>query len=258
MKNLSNFRNLSFKQLIIFTILLSYLGAQRIHEIGHWLVLQLYGREPAFGFTGLIQLWGKVPQHPEHWTKYKDPIDGEEGWLYLDSLPQSSAEWVIMLAAGQIAQIIIIIIGLLIVKYAKKDLSKTFGLLLAMINSQGQIFYFIRKMLSGGVGGDEYFISFYLNISVYLIIIIFLSIHLIGFSLCIHIINDWKLSIKYILVIFLGIMPIGIILMLSDILVREQIDLGNPLFQPVFGFALPVLIIDVIFILLLIFALRHY
>ncbi|MHA1756554.1 MAG: hypothetical protein ACTSVV_07285 [Promethearchaeota archaeon] len=58
--------------------------------------------------------------------------------------------------------------------------------------------------------------------------------------------------------IFLGIMLIGIILMLSDILVQEQIDLGNPLLQPVFGFALPVLIIDVIFILLLIFALRHY
>jgi len=53
-------------------------------------------------------------------------------------------------------------------------------------------------------------------------------------------------------------MLIGIILMLSDILVQEQIDLGNPLLQPVFGFALPVLIIDVIFILLLIFALRHY
>ena len=47
---------INFIRLFFLTLILGYLGAQRIHETGHWIFLQIFQREPNIGFTGLIQI----------------------------------------------------------------------------------------------------------------------------------------------------------------------------------------------------------
>lgn len=89
-----------FWRLLLSAVLLTVVGAQLWHEAGHWTVLQLSGRQPLWGVTSLIQLWDKAPNHPAEWTAIIDPIDGDQRWLHLGSLPISNLEWVVFLAFG--------------------------------------------------------------------------------------------------------------------------------------------------------------
>jgi len=57
---------------------------------------------------------------------------------------------------------------------------------------------------------------------------------------------------------FLTLIPIGVLLMLVDCFLREQINYGNPFFLPVFEFSLPVLLVDFVTIIALSIAIRKW
>ena len=236
---------LGFWQLALLCLMLTYLGAQRVHETGHWAVLQAFRREPVMGFTGLVQLWDKRPLNPNGWTIYTDPIDGEQGWLRLGSLPQSPGEWISLLAAGQVAQLIAVMAGLLIARYGKSQLARETGLALSLVNSLGQALYHAKSLLLGS-GADERYLSFYLGIPKESITIPLLLIYILAMAWALRQIKGWRERGRRLVAVMAGFIPLGPVLMLSDRVIRNQMGVDNPWFRPVLGFSLPVLIADVI------------
>jgi hypothetical protein len=239
--------NAKLKTIFMISILLTYLTAQRIHEIGHWIILQIFNRNPVFGFTGLIQLWETQPKNPNTWTQYTDPITGEQGWLKLGSLPKNTTEWVAMLIAGQIAQITVLYTSLLINHISKNPTIKQMGLLTAIINSLGQTFYHLKALTIGNYG-DEYFLAYYLNTPKWVIHTTLLTIYTLGLALALTKLKtkDKKTTLKTLVAIFTATIITGPPLIIADTIIRTQINNENPYYQPIMGFATPVIITDTI------------
>lgn len=113
------YQKVGFWRLLVLVALIGYLGGQVLHESGHWAVLQLFGRGSVMSFTGLVQR-DEPPANPEAWVTFTAP-DGEQVWLHLTSLPASRAEWLLMAAAGPLAQLIAMIVGLLLAHFARRE-----------------------------------------------------------------------------------------------------------------------------------------
>lgn len=235
--------------LLLLVILLNFLGAQMLHEGGHWAVLQVGGRDPVWGFTGMVQLWDRKPATPDQWVEITDPT-GDRGWLRLGSLPASTTEWVIFFAAGPLLQLGAVIVGLMVHSLAKQQISRLFGLLLALINSFGQFMYQIVAPIRGS-GGDEYLLAYYLGVPRTAVSAPLAVAFAVGFLWAMCRLDGWRTRLIYGAALMVGIIPQGPLLMYANQVVRDQIDAGNPLFQPVFGFSQPVLIAILLAILAL-------
>ena len=243
--------------MFLTTIVLTYLMAQRVHEIGHWLILLIYGRNPVMGFTGIVQLWGVQPKNTSSWSQYTDPITGERGWLKLSSLPQTATEWTIMLLAGQITQITILYLSLIINHISKNSVTKELTTIIALINSLQQTLYNLKSLVLGSYG-DEYFLAYYLQTPQWTIHTILLSIYLTGLFLTLPKIKtkSRKSTLKVLLIMFIAMMLMGPPLMMADTVIRTQMNNENLYFQPIMGFAAPVLLIDTLLLASLRFLVR--
>jgi len=239
-----DYRKVGFWQLVILALLLNFI-AQIIHEAGHWAVYETLGRGPVWGFTGLVQIWGNPPPlHPNEWIAMIAP-DGEKGWLRLGSSP-SKTEWIIMLVAGPLASLLGVVFGLSLMRWKRNPATKQMGLVLALIGSLIMSQYYLR-----GSGGDEYFLAVYLGIPKYIIDIPFGLAFITAFILGVWTLGDWRTRFKWLGAILLGSVPAGLFLMKANDLVQAQVNLGNPLFQPLLGWSLPVVVVDVIVFLAL-------
>ncbi|MGE5550358.1 MAG: hypothetical protein ACM3ZC_07485 [Bacteroidota bacterium] len=229
-----------FVHLLLFVFFLNFLGAQMLHEGGHWAVLRIGGRDPVFGFTGLVQKWDKEPVTPDQWVMFTDP-HGDRGWLRLGSLPDSRTEWVIFIAAGPLLQLAAVILGLMLNSLARRQTTRLFGLLLALINSFGQLMYQVIAPIRGS-GGDEYLLAYHLGVPRAVISVFLAAAFAVGLVLAFHRLDGWRQRLIYGAALFIGINLQGPLLMYANQVVQDQIDAGNPFFQPVCGFSLPVLI----------------
>lgn len=227
-----------FVHLLLFVFFLNFLGAQMLHEGGHWAVLQIGGRDPVFGFTGLVQKWDGEPASPGQWTAITDP-NGDRGWLRLGSLPDSTAEWAIFIAAGPLLQLMAVIFGLMLNSLAKRQTTRLFGLLLALVNSFGQFTYQIIAPIRGS-GGDENLLAYYLGVPRAVISVLLAAAFAVGLVWAFHRLDGRRQRLIYGAALFIGINLQGPLLMYANQAVRDQIDAGNPFFQPVCGFSLPV------------------
>ena len=243
-----------FLHLLLLVVLLSFLGAQMLHEAGHWTVLQLTGREPVWGFTSLVQLWDREPADPAQWVEIIDPR-GDRGWLRLSSLPSSRAEWVAFLAAGSLFQLGAVVAGILVMIFAKRDIVRELGLLVALINSFAQFTYQVVAPIRGS-GGDEYLLSYHLGVPMAAVSVPLALAFAAGLIWAFYQLDGSRMRLKYAAVLMLGIIPQGPLLMRANEIVRDQVDAGNPLFQPVFGFSLPVLILSLLAFLALVAIVR--
>ncbi|RME51861.1 MAG: hypothetical protein D6796_00085 [Caldilineae bacterium] len=237
------YQAIKFGRLLLLSVLLGYLGGQILHEAGHWAILQLYRRAPLMSFTGLVQQ-DEPPAHSEGWTQFTTP-DGEQVWLHLASLPGSSAEWIAMLAAGPLAQVAVMILGLVLARFGKREPVRVIGLLLALINSFGPILYQSRSMLGEG-GGDEYFIAQFLGLPKYMIHLPILLISIAGFVVGLWSLAEWRTRLKWIGAVCIGFVGQGPLLMFANRITQTQVSLGNPLFRSVFGWSLPVMVVNVV------------
>jgi len=244
-----SYQNVSFGRLLLLVALLGYLGGQMLHETGHWAVLQLFGRGPVMSFTGLVQR-DEPPAHPEEWAEFTAP-DGELVWFHLTSLPDSRAEWLLMVAAGPLAQLVAMIAGLLVSRYAGREVIRGAGLILALINSFGPTLYQIRSTFSGA-GGDEYFIAYLLNTPKYAITIPIALASALGFAVGMGELAGWRLRLKWLASLCIGLLAQGPLLMLANRVTQAQVNLGNPFFRPVFGFSLPVVVTNALALLALV------
>ncbi len=230
-----------FPTLVLQALLLGIL-TQAIHEAGHVIVFGVLGRGPTWGFTGLVQFWGENPSFPAEWVRMRSP-DGETGWLRLTCEPSGDTEYFAMVAAGPLASLLGVIAGFALSLTGKKAITRRMGLLLCMIGSLTEGQYFLRAPFQGS-RGDGYYIAEYLGIHRALIEIP-LAIAFIGFfALCLRALGTWRNTGRWMAAFLVGCVPASMLMMQADRVVRAQIDLGNPLFQPVLGFALPVALVN--------------
>lgn len=249
------YRNISFWRLLVLVALLGYLSGQMLHETGHWAVLKVFGRRPVMSFTGLVQQ-NEPPADPEGWVEFTAP-DGEQVWFHLTSLPGSSAEWVAMLAAGPLANLVAMLAGLLLAYFAKRELLRSLGLLLALINSFGPMLYQIQHTFSGA-GGDEYFLASTLGVPKYAITVPLALAAAAGFAVVIKKINGWRVRLKWLTALLIGFVAQGPLLMYADKITQTQVRLKNPFFQPILGFSLPVVIVAGIALLIFLIVLFRW
>jgi hypothetical protein len=242
---LVNSHKLNFWHVLILILLLN-LAAQAIHEMGHWAVYQLYGRGPTWGFIGMVQWWDTPPLHPEEWVATTAP-DGAPGWLRLVSAPASSWEQILVSAGGPLASLLAAVVGLFLARCAKNPATRQIGLGLVLVTALVMTLYYLRAPMR--TGGDEYGIAAPLGIPKWVIEIPFATAFMLCLALGLRELDTWKTRLIGLGMILLAGIPTGIGLNLLDTLVREQVNQNNPLFQPVLGFSLPVLGMNVLVVL---------
>jgi len=232
------FHQIGFLSLFLLAMLLNILG-RAIHESGHSMIYQLMGRDPVWGFTKLVQIWDTPPLAPEDWTETS--FNGEPGWLKIKSPQESKAEKVIATAAGPIAGLMAAVAGLVLMKKSSNQTIKQIGLVLTLNTSLVAIIYYLRS--ASNPGGDEFNLAMMLGVPVSLIN------HLLGlgFAIClvfaIRKLPTWKTGLKWLGVVLLGSAATGIPLAFADQFIIAQVDSGNPWFNPVLGYALPVFLV---------------
>jgi hypothetical protein len=242
-----DYRKIGFWQLVILAILLNFV-VQTIHEAGHWSVCEISGHKPVWGFTSLLQIWGDPPPiHPDEWVTINAP-DGEKGWLRLASA-LSINEFNIMLVAGPLASVLGVILGLSLMRWHRLPATKQIGLVIALISSLVFGQYYLRSF--GRIGGDEYFLAANLGIPKYIIDVPFGLAFTVAFILGVWALGNWRTRIRWLGAVMLGSIPSGLFLFKANPIVLAQVNQANPLFRPLFGWSLPVIIVNLIACLLL-------
>lgn len=241
-----NYRRIGFWQLTALVVLLTFV-AQFIHEAGHCAIYGFLGKKPVWSVNSLAQIWDNLPLHPENWSEFVTP-DGESGWIRMASTP-SQTENVFGLFAGPLASLLGVIFGLVLVSLKKNPATKQIGLALVLTISLPMIQYYLRSPWRNT--GDEYFIAAYLGIPKYMLDVPFGLLFLMGFTLVLYWLGDWKTRLKWLGITVLGSMPVGLFIMYINGWVISQINQENRLFQPMFGFAFPVFALNVAVLILL-------
>jgi hypothetical protein len=242
-----DYRKTGFWQLVLLAFLLTFV-TQAFHEAFHWIVYEIAGLKPVWGFSSLVQIWGdKLPLHLSEWVATTAP-DGSTGWLRMGIAPGKTIESV-MLSAGPLASLLITIIGLCLMRWNSNPSIKKAGLMIGLITSITMGQHYMRSFSQAG--GDEYFLAGNLGIPTYVINIplgiAFITTLILGF----HALYNWKTMLKWLGAILVGSIPAGVFLMFSNTMVKDQIDLGNRLFQPILGWSLPVIAVNLLVLLLL-------
>lgn len=235
-----NSHKVNLGPLFVLVLLLNFI-VQMIHETGHWAVYQAYDRGPVWGFIGLVQLWETPPLHPTEWVK-TSLSTGEQGWLHLTSPANSKLEETLSSAAGPIASLAGAVLGLLLVYRSRDTAIKQIGLALTLTTSFAMTLYYLRSPFR--TGGDEYGVAVQLGIAKALIEIPLAVAFAACLTLGLRELDTWKTRFTWLAVLLFSGIPIGLALNYADAFLRSQVNEGNPLFRPVFGFSLPVVLVN--------------
>ena len=228
-----------FLQIFWLVLLINPLS-QALHEGGHWLVCQALGLDPVWGFIGLVQVWGQPPLQPEQWVETRSS-DGEIGWLALGSRPVGFGAFVAA-AGGPLASLLGLWAGLLIERLCHRPGLRRAGLLLALTAGFAMTMYYLRSPWRSG--GDESEMAAYLGLSKAWLELALAALAVSGFVWALRRLGDWRTAARWLAAVFLGSVLTGLALSLLDGLVRSQYSQANPLFRPVFGYSLPVLLLN--------------
>ena len=233
---------IKFLPLLILAMLVNIL-AQAAHETGHHLVYQVKGYEPVWAFTKVVQLSETTPMNPKEWTE-KTNADGTTNWLKVNSLPSSTTEEAIMAAAGPLAGLFCAALGLVMSRRSGKATPKKIWLAFALTISLVAALYYLRSPMR--TGGDEYDIAVNLGIAKTFVEIPLALGYIICLSLALRELHTWRVRFKWLGTILLGSILTGIPMAMLDPIIIAQVDAGNPWFQPVIGYSLPVFLTIVV------------
>lgn len=227
---------LRFLPLLVLAMLVNIL-AQAVHETGHHLVYQVMGHEPVWGFTRLVQMSDTTPSNPGEWTQKTYP-DGTTNWLKVSSLPGGKAEEAAAAAAGPLAGLLGAVLGLVMSRRSIKVTSKQVWLAYALTASLVAVLYYVRSPMRSG--GDEFDVAVQLGIARSLIEIPLT----LGFVTCLVLglreLPAWHTRFVWLGTILLGGIATGLPMAMIDPIIFAKVDAGNPWFQPVIGYSLPV------------------
>jgi hypothetical protein len=213
--------------------------AQGIHEGGHWAVYEITGHRPVWAFTSIVQIWDTPPQHPEGWVETNAP-DGERGWLKLSSTPSKVVKAVDD-AAGPLASLVSVIAGLFLCRFGKKPAVRVSGLMLTIITGLLMTFYYARS--GTRIGGDEGFLAASLGIPKMVFDIPLGLAFFFCLMLGLRELKTWKNGLRFFSAILLGMITTAGSMVIFDPFIRTGVEAGNPLYQPVLGFSLPVFVV---------------
>ena len=87
--------------------------------------------------------------------------------------------------------------------------------------------------MAGYLGIPRYFIDIPLGLA-------FVACFILG----LRALGTWKTAGIWLGAVLLGSFPTGLFLMQANQIVQTQVDQGNPFFQPILGYALPVIIVN--------------
>jgi len=229
--------HIRFLPLLILAMLVNIL-AQTVHETGHHMVYQVMGHEPVWAFTKIVQL-SEPPINPIEWVEITNP-DDSSNWLKISSLPSGKTENVIATAAGPLAGLFGALLGLVIARRSRKVTWKQIGLTFSLASSLVAVLYYLRSPMR--TGGDEYNIVIQLGISKSFIEISLALAFLACLILGLRELPSWRIRLKWLGTVLLGSIITGLPMAMADPFLIAQVDSGNPWFQPVIGYSLPVFV----------------
>ena len=236
MKTELTFSTLRFFPLLILAMLVNIL-AQAVHETGHHFVYQVMGHEPVWAFTKVVQMSETTPLHPDKWTMKTYP-DGATNWLKVSSLPAEGMEETIAAFAGPLLGLFSAILGLVMSRRSVRVTSKQAWLAYVLSISLVMVLYYLRAPMR--TGGDEFDIAVSMGITKS-----FVEIPLaLGYLACLvwglRELTTWRVRFTWLVMILLGSIATGLPMALFDPIIIAQVDAGNPWFQPIMGYSLPV------------------
>ncbi|MHA1797286.1 MAG: hypothetical protein ACTSVY_02460 [Candidatus Helarchaeota archaeon] len=245
----------NFKKFLLLTLtifLISYLSGI-LHELGHQIILTITLRNPTMSFFGIVQMW-EPPLYSENWVKITILGHGD-GWLRLSSLPGSAMEWVLMLLAGQLTQPILIFVGWHLWRKMEKQIYKELGIIIMFMNS----IIFLNIIINYFSGfGDLHFINYFTGFPLEILVAFFAGFEFIGFLFTLikikTLIKSKKVGIYFFIAFIISKILMKIIGIAHQFII-EQINLENPLFQPILGWSIPALITNIGFAFILMFLL---
>jgi len=227
---------LRFLPLLVLAMLVNIL-AQAVHETGHHFVYQVMGHEPVWAFTKVVQMSETTPSNLDEWTM-KTYSDGATNWLKVSSLPTEGTEEAFSAAAGPLLGLLSAIIGLAMSRRSVKVTSRKAWIAYVLSISLVAVLYYLRAPTR--TGGDEYDIAVNLGIAKSFVEIPLALGYLACLVLGLRELPTWKIRLTWLGTILLGSIATGLPMALLDPIVIAQVDTGNPFFQPVLGYSLPV------------------
>ncbi len=230
-------RKIPFWWLVLAAMTLNIL-AQAIHEGGHWAVFESTRYQPVWAFTGIVQLWNTQPQQPAGWVATTAP-DGTQGWMKLSSDPGKTVGELDDIA-GPLASLLSVVTGLLLYRFGKKPALRVSALILALVTALLMTFYYAR---SGTHIGDEGFLAASLGVSKMVFDIPLGLAYFFCLLLGLRKLGNWRNSLRFFGALLLGMLPTAGAMVLFNPLIISGVDAGNPFFQPVLGWSLPVFIV---------------
>ena len=212
-----------------------------LHEAGHWAVLTLFGRGPVWGLTGLVQRWDAPPPDPNGWVRIT--FEGSEGWLRMASAPQSTAEWVLYLAAGPAMSLLLAWAGCALLYRGRTPATRGLGLVLALVNSLGLLLFPLNYFLSNG---DTAFIAYYLGISEAWVALPYELLRGGALVAALIRLRTWRTRFRWAMPAFLGYFLSMAMLFPLNQAIRTGVAQGTLLFAPIAGWSAPVLVLDLV------------
>jgi drug/metabolite transporter (DMT)-like permease len=199
-----------------------------------------------WGFIALVQT-DTAPLDPSKWV-VTTSADGGQHWLRLASPAGSRTEKALEAAVGPLASLLATV-GCLVLAYRSKNpLLRQMALMLALLIAFVMAMYYLRSPLR--TGGDEADLAMQLGVSRLWVELPFAAAFVICLVYGLRPLSSWRERGKWLGAAFAGSLMTGLLVNVADGLVRTQVDLGNPLFRPLLGVSLPVLITYVVVILL--------
>jgi hypothetical protein len=194
-----------------------------------------------WGLTALVQLSDRTPADPSKWVDASG-TDGVTTWLRMASLPGSDIEWLVFLAAGPLAQLAGIGLGLRVARRADHPVVASVGLLVAIVNGFGHALHQFVAAIQGGVG-DEALLAEYAGVAWWVFAGIFGLTAAVGCVAAIRMLPGKATRIRWGAAALVGATIPGPLLMRIQALVVDGVDRGAPMFAPVVGFSFPVVIL---------------
>lgn len=213
---------------------LTMILAQATHETGHLLFCQALRCEPTWGFIGLVQRWEEGPPlHPENWLETRGN-QGDPGWYRLRSFPENGLNRALLSAAGPLAGALGAILGLWL---ARRQKSTTWRMY-CLVGSLTATLYYLRNPVRPY--GDEYDLAIQSGIPQVAIVLFFVLIFLFCLSRALASLPGHRVRLTWFGLALAGSISVGLPMNLLDGWIRMMVNLENPFFLPVFGYALPV------------------
>ncbi len=234
-----------FLTLLALAMLVNILS-QATHEGGHHLAFQLLGLEPVWGFTKLVQVWEIPPANPAEWVETRG-AEGEPGWLKLSSPLVGKTERAVSAAAGPLAGLLGAALGLFVATRSSWRSWRQIGLAFSLAASLTAVLYYLRAPMR--TGGDEYDVAVQLGMVKTAVEIPLALAFAACLALGLRLLPSWRTRLFWLGTTLLGSIFTGILMVVADPFIIAGVDRGTFWFQPILGYSLPVLLINLLVVI---------